>query len=60
MTRSPLGAWHYFALAPTYQPKALLASPNQDGSLILTCYSLDRFLSSIYDYVRSFINYKDL
>jgi hypothetical protein len=37
------------------------ASPNQDRSLKLICYSLNRFSSSIYDYEQiSFINYKDL
>jgi hypothetical protein len=49
-----------FTFTPTYQPEALPASPNQNRSLRLTCYSLDGFPNSIYDYEQSFINYKDL
>jgi hypothetical protein len=60
LTWSLFGAGHYLALKSTYRPEALPASPNQDRSLRLTCYSLDGFLSSIYDYEQSFINYKDL
>jgi hypothetical protein len=59
-SRSPFGAWRYLALTLTYQPKTLSASPNQDRSLRLTCFSLDGFPSSIYDYKQDFINYKDL
>jgi hypothetical protein len=54
--RNPFGSWHYLALTQTYQLVALLASPNQDKSLKLTCYSLDGFPSSFYDYKQSFIN----
>jgi hypothetical protein len=56
---SLFGAYNH-ALIPTYQPEALPASPNQDKSLRLTCYSLEGFPSSIYDYEQSFISYKDL
>jgi hypothetical protein len=59
-SRSSFGAWYYFALTPTYQHEALTASPIQDRSLRLTCYSLDGFSSSIYDYKQYFINYKDI
>jgi hypothetical protein len=38
----------------------LTASPNQDRLLRLTCYSLDGFFNSIYDYEQSFINFKEL
>jgi len=50
----------YLALTPIYQSEALLASPNQDKSLRLTCYSIYGFPNSIYEYEQSYINYNDL